>query len=145
MTTLYLRHSDCQKHLMMSQHPENPARLQAIEKALAQPLWDNRLERREAHEIDERYFANIHPRNYLDMLSELRPGEGFARIDASIPFHGRGAALISECGKRFPHSDRCILIRFTLLHSPVVPDAVFPSALILRCIYPENHIAKSYG
>ena len=67
---------------MLPHHPESPARLQAINQALAQPQWLARLERRDAREISDANFAHIHPRSYLDRLAELRPGEGIAQIDA---------------------------------------------------------------
>ena len=67
---------------MSAHHPESPARLRAIEAALSGADWSHRLERRQAAEIDDSHFAHIHPRNYLQLLAELKPGEGIAQIDA---------------------------------------------------------------
>ncbi|MFT4825424.1 MAG: acetoin utilization deacetylase AcuC-like enzyme [Halioglobus sp.] len=81
MKTLFLNHTDCEKHLMLPQHPESPARLQAISQILENSKWNERLCKREAKEIESQYFENVHPDNYLNMLAELRPGEGVAQID----------------------------------------------------------------
>ncbi|MBT4521772.1 MAG: histone deacetylase family protein [Halieaceae bacterium] len=97
MPTLYLSHTDCEKHVMLEQHPESPARLRAIQRELDQNHWNNLLERRQASEIDDACFAGIHPRQYLDMLAELKPGEGIARIDAdtSVNKHSLRAARLA--------------------------------------------------
>jgi acetoin utilization deacetylase AcuC-like enzyme len=103
MPTLYLSHTDCEKHIMSPRHPESPARLQAISTALSAGLWDDCLEREIAAEISDEYFTGIHPRQYLDMLAELRPGEGVADIDAdtSINKHSlRAARLAAGAGLR---------------------------------------------
>lgn len=81
MKTLFLSHADCEKHVMLPQHPESPARLQAVSRVLASPKWKERLFTLEAQEIETQHFENIHPGNYLDMLAELKPGEGIAQID----------------------------------------------------------------
>jgi acetoin utilization deacetylase AcuC-like enzyme len=97
MRTLYLSHPDCQKHEMLPHHPESPARLRAIEHALTQPAWREQLQHEDASEIDVSRFANIHPRGYLKLLAELKPGEGIARIDAdtSINKHSLRAAKLA--------------------------------------------------
>lgn len=66
---------------MLPQHPESPARLQAISQVLNNPKWDKRLCNQEASEIAVQHFENIHPQNYLSMLEALKPGEGIAQID----------------------------------------------------------------
>ena len=97
MQTLYLSHPDCEKHEMLPHHPESPARLRAIEDRLCGPTWERKLHRREAIEIDPAHFKNVHPDNYLNMLAELRPGEGIAKIDAdtSLNRHSLRAAKLA--------------------------------------------------
>jgi acetoin utilization deacetylase AcuC-like enzyme len=100
MNTLFVSHTDCEKHVMLEHHPESPARLQSIHKALAtHPLHDS-LEFLTAREIAAEHFSTIHPRNYLAMLEELDPGEGIARIDAdtSLNKHSLRAARLAAGG-----------------------------------------------
>ncbi|MCX2979920.1 histone deacetylase family protein [Halieaceae bacterium IMCC14734] len=97
MTTLLISHQDCQRHVMLDNHPESPERLASIEQALEQTTWANQLLRRKAGEIDAELFAGVHPRHYIDRLAELRPGEGIARIDpdTSINRHSLRAARLA--------------------------------------------------
>lgn len=97
MTTLFLSHEDCEKHVMLPHHPESPERLRAINAILSSDDWNSRLNRQNAVEIDNTRFRGIHPEQYLDMLAELRPGEGVAHIDAdtSINKHSLGAARLA--------------------------------------------------
>lgn len=97
MPTLFLSHPDCEKHEMLPHHPESPARLRAIHEQLSRPEWDARLCRFEAAEISALHFKNIHSDDYLNMLAELKPGEGVARIDAdtSVSKHSLRAARLA--------------------------------------------------
>lgn len=101
MPTLFVSHPDCEKHEMLPHHPESPARLRAIEAQLSGPEWDVSLRRLEAAEISVPQFENIHPNDYLNMLAELRPGEGVARIDADTSINQyslRAARLAAGAG-----------------------------------------------
>jgi acetoin utilization deacetylase AcuC-like enzyme len=82
---------------MLDHHPESPARLQCIEAALQTQDWAAELLREPAGEINPELFAGVHPQHYLDMLAELDPGEGIARIDAdtSINRHSLRAARLA--------------------------------------------------
>jgi acetoin utilization deacetylase AcuC-like enzyme len=97
MTTLLLSHADCEKHVMLDHHPESPARLRCIHAALAAEPPGDALEVREARELDDACFAGVHPRHYLEMLGELKPGDGIARIDAdtSLNRHSLRAARLA--------------------------------------------------
>jgi acetoin utilization deacetylase AcuC-like enzyme len=97
MTTLFLSHTDCEKHVMLPQHPESPERLRAISAALSGSHWDKSLDRQVAPEIIDSRIECIHPRQYLDMLAELNPGDGIAYIDAdtSINKHSLRAARLA--------------------------------------------------
>ncbi|MBE9539237.1 MAG: histone deacetylase family protein [Proteobacteria bacterium] len=101
MTTLFLSHTDCEKHMIMPQHPESPERLLAINAALSDEFWDAQLNRQNAAEINTAHFNGIHPRQYLDMLAELNPGEGRAQIDADTAINKyslRAARLAAGAG-----------------------------------------------
>lgn len=97
MQTLFISHPDCEKHVMLPHHPESPARLQHIHAAVAANQWGDRLSALEAQEIDPSCFDGIHPRHYLNMLAELDPGEGIARLDAdtSLNQHSLRAARLA--------------------------------------------------
>ena len=97
MSTLLISHRDCEKHVMLDHHPESPARLQSIAKAVQDRDWGQALQQIQAREIDAELFAGIHPQHYLDMLAELDPGEGIARVDAdtSMNRHSLRAARLA--------------------------------------------------
>ncbi len=97
MSTLLISHRDCEKHSMLDHHPESPARLQSIARALQEQEWAGQLQAISAGEIDPALFSGIHQRHYLDMLAELDPGEGIARIDAdtSLNRHSLRAARLA--------------------------------------------------
>lgn len=98
MPTLLLSHTDCEKHIMLPHHPESPERLRAIHAALANKPH---LDWRDAREIDDAHFQGIHPRQYLELLAELKPGEGIAKIDADTSLNKyslRAARLAAGAG-----------------------------------------------
>jgi acetoin utilization deacetylase AcuC-like enzyme len=80
MTTLLLSHPDCDEHLVPLGHPERPERMEAIRQAL-------RAERFAALVREEAPFGNTeqarlaHAPDYVDMIEESRPDEGFAYLD----------------------------------------------------------------
>ena len=80
MTTLLLSHPDCDEHLVPLGHPERPERMEAIRQAL-------RAERFAALVREEAPFGNTeqarlaHAPDYVDMIEESRPEEGFAYLD----------------------------------------------------------------
>ena len=101
MQTLFLSHPDCEKHMMQPRHPESPARLQAIEVELSGAAWDGRLDRQRPAEISYEHFGGIHPGDYLDMLKELKPGEGLVHIDPDTALNQyslRAARLAAGAG-----------------------------------------------
>ena len=97
MTILFLSHGDCAKHIMLPHHPESPLRLSAIHHALTGPRWDAKLSRQQAGEIPDDYFQGIHPKQYLQLLADLKPGEGVVQIDpdTSLNQHSLRAAKLA--------------------------------------------------
>lgn len=97
MPVLFISHADCEKHVMLEHHPESPARLQAIHRAVAGCDWGDRLVPTEAGEIDDACFSGVHPRDYVERLAELDPGEGIVRVDAdtSLNRHSMRAARLA--------------------------------------------------
>ena len=100
MTSLLISHRDCERHVMLEHHPESPARLRSILDAVQNHRWDVAPVHREAREIDADQFNGIHPDHYLDMLSELYPGDGIVRLDAdtSLNRHSLRAARLAAGG-----------------------------------------------
>jgi len=83
MKTLFISHGDCEKHEMSAGHPESPQRLRAIADVLSGANWSNHLHKIEAAEISGDLIEGIHPAQYLQLLAELKPGEGLARSVAA--------------------------------------------------------------
>jgi len=80
MTTLLLTHPDCSEHLVPAGHPERPERLAAIEKALADRRFAN-LRREEAPLGTTDQARLAHAPDYVDLIEESRPQQGFTRLD----------------------------------------------------------------
>jgi len=82
MTRLALfAHDDCRLHDMGGGHPEQPARLAAIERALGQAELTARLDRREAPLAEAGVLARAHPRGYVDDLFRRAPSDGVRVLD----------------------------------------------------------------
>jgi acetoin utilization deacetylase AcuC-like enzyme len=62
-------------------HPEQPARMTAIETALAKDKFD-RLERIVAPIVENEQLRRVHPQSYLRALEEASPREGLMALDS---------------------------------------------------------------
>ncbi len=79
MTTAFFSHPACQNHVNPPGHPEQVARLQYIERALADfPA----LDRREAPICDPKAPLLAHPADHVASIEAAAPQDGWARIDA---------------------------------------------------------------
>lgn len=74
-------HPDCLKHEMGSFHPECPARLQAITKALQQSAFADQLVWQEAPLATKAQLTAVHHADYVDTIFALAPQEGFVPLD----------------------------------------------------------------
>jgi acetoin utilization deacetylase AcuC-like enzyme len=93
MTTLLYTHPACLDHDPGRHHPESPARLRAVLKALDAPEFAA-LERREAPEAATADIARVHPRGFVERLLAAVPSAGHVGIDADTflsPQSGRAA------------------------------------------------------
>ena len=97
MPTLFLSHEDCEKHVMLPHHPESPARLRSIQKAVSSRDWGDRLKREQAREVSGRDLEGVHPREYLERLAEIDPGDSVVLVDAdtSLNSHSLRAARLA--------------------------------------------------
>jgi acetoin utilization deacetylase AcuC-like enzyme len=80
MTTALFSHPDCLQHVNPPGHPEQVARIKAIEAALANPIFDG-LDRRAAPLGAEDAIRRAHPKAQIDAIREVIPDTGWARID----------------------------------------------------------------
>lgn len=80
MTTAYYSHPACLSHVNPPGHPEQVARLKAIEAALSAPAFAV-LDRREAPLGTEEMIRRAHPKAYIDALHEGLPEKGWTQVD----------------------------------------------------------------
>lgn len=74
-------HDDCRGHDMGGGHPEQPARLAAIDWALSTADLKSRLDPREPPLASPEALARAHPRAYVDDLFERAPADGVRVLD----------------------------------------------------------------
>jgi len=82
MTTALFTHPDCLDHLGPPGHPECPARLTAILRALDGAQFSS-LERRQAPLASTELVAGAHPPAFIEEVHALIPEKGIARVDES--------------------------------------------------------------
>lgn len=80
MTTVLFSHPDCLGHVNPPGHPEQVARLTAIEQALAAPAF-GALDRREAPLGSRDDALLAHPAAHVDAIAAARPAEGYVQLD----------------------------------------------------------------
>ena len=81
MTTLIYTHDACLDHLPGSGHPESPARLLAVQKALREPEF-GALQWQEAPMGRIEQVLLVHSQHYVDEVESLRPEAGVQALDA---------------------------------------------------------------
>jgi len=81
MSTAFISHPDCLKHDMGAGHPEQPARLTAIEDQLIASGIEGYLVRHEAPLATDEQLARVHPIEYVRAIREVAPEEGRVHLD----------------------------------------------------------------
>jgi len=104
MATAFITHPDCLKHDMGAGHPEQPARLTAIEDQLISSGIDAYLQRYEAPSATDEQLARVHPVEYLRAIRAAAPESGTVHLDPdtamnphtlSAALHAAGAAVLA--------------------------------------------------
>src|ERR1700750_2486501 len=81
MTTAYITHTDCLKHDMGNGHPESPDRLRSVnEQMRASDVWEQLL-RMEAPLAEADDLKRVHRAEYVDLIFENAPSEGYVQLD----------------------------------------------------------------
>ena len=95
MSTAFITHPDCLKHDMGAGHPEQPARLTAIEDQLIASGIDGALQRYEAPLATDEQLALVHPIEYVRAIREVAPESGRVHLDPDTAMnpHSLNAAL----------------------------------------------------
>jgi acetoin utilization deacetylase AcuC-like enzyme len=95
MPTAFITHPDCLKHNMGAGHPEQPARLTAIEDQLIASGVEGHLQRYEAPFATDEQLARVHPMEYLRAIREAAPQSGTVHLDPDTAMnpHTLDAAL----------------------------------------------------
>lgn len=98
MTSLLFTHEACARHDTGHWHPESPARLAAVLKALQDPAFDG-LGWREAPRAEEESLARAHPAAFVQRALEAVPASGYVGLDGdTVLSPGSGEAALRAAG-----------------------------------------------
>jgi acetoin utilization deacetylase AcuC-like enzyme len=95
MATAFITHSDCLRHEMGAHHPEQPARLGAIDDQLIASGIGQYLVRHEAPLATDEQLARVHPIDYVRAIRQAAPQKGTVHLDPDTAMnpHSLNAAL----------------------------------------------------
>lgn len=102
MTIAIISHAACARHEMGQEHPEQPARLDAIEDRLITSGLDFIARRHEAPTASRAHLLRVHDPAYIDQIFALAPREGLTWLDddtamnphtLEAALHAAGAAV----------------------------------------------------
>jgi len=103
LTTAFITHPDCLLHDMGGYHPEQPARLQAIEDQLIASGLGVHLRRYEAPLAQRTALERVHDAAYIDDIEFRAPAHGIVHLDPDTAMNphtlhaalrGAGAAVL---------------------------------------------------
>jgi acetoin utilization deacetylase AcuC-like enzyme len=95
MATAFITHSDCLKHDMGAGHPEQPARLAAIEDQLIASGIESSLQRYEAPLATDAQLARVHPIEYIKAIREAAPDTAMNPHTLNASLRAAGAAVLA--------------------------------------------------
>ena len=81
MSAAFITHPVCLKHEMGAHHPEQPARLSAIEDQLIASGVAPHIARYEAPLATDEQLSRVHPRDYVRAIREIAPSAGTVHLD----------------------------------------------------------------
>lgn len=81
MTIAIIGHKNCLRHNMGPEHPEQPARLNAIQDQLISSGMEFVVQQIDASAIDPNLLNLVHDQVYIDSLFEKSPAEGHIWLD----------------------------------------------------------------
>lgn len=81
MPTAYITHPDCLEHLMIPGHPEDPARVNAIENRLISQRLLDLMAVHKAPEATREQIERVHDSRYIQSLIDISPEEALVHID----------------------------------------------------------------
>jgi acetoin utilization deacetylase AcuC-like enzyme len=98
MTTYLYTHPACLEHNTGPHHPENPARLEAINAVLAGEGFAG-LTRVEPPKADDALLRLMHPQEHIDRVLTSEPVQGLVHLDPdTVMSPGSGAAALFAAG-----------------------------------------------
>src|ERR1044071_7475773 len=104
MSAAFITHPDCLKHEMGTHHPEQPARLSAIEDQLIASGVAPFRARYEPALATDGQLARVHPIEYVQAIRQLAPSRGTVHLDPdtamnphrlNAAFRAAGAAALA--------------------------------------------------
>ena len=140
MSVAYISHPACLQHEMGMHHPEQPARLSAIQDRLVASGLDMVLLHYDAPAATEEQLLMAHTRSYIDQVKSVSPQQGHVWLDgdtamnphtldaalhaAGAVVHGvdlvmAGAVKQAFCGVRPPghHAERAVSMGFCIFNN----------------------------
>ena len=98
MTTALITHPACLNHVPPPGHPERPARLAEVLKALDAPEFRPLL-RKEAPRAEKEAIIRVHDGDFVDELLEAMPKSGYMQVDSdTIASPGTAEAILRGAG-----------------------------------------------
>ncbi len=95
MALAYISHPECPRHQMGQHHPEQPARLSAINDRMIASGLDMALHHHEAPAVHRAQLSTCHDEAYIDRVFAAAPAEGLVWLDGDTAMnpHSLDAAL----------------------------------------------------
>ena len=92
MTLGIISHNCCKLHEMGASHPEQPARLEAIEDRLAGSALEASITRYEAPGVTREQLLAAHDSRYIELVYEAAPDEGMVWLDGDTAMNPHSLA-----------------------------------------------------
>lgn len=89
MTTAFITHADCLLHDMGAHHPEQPARLRAVEDQLIASSLFGHLRLAEAPLAEREHLERVHAPAYVDAIEAAAPEKGIVHLDPDTAMNPR--------------------------------------------------------